>query len=137
MTAFNGVVAIKPRGGEIGQLQFATSSFTLTGGLANTDTITIDLALPEGGAEVLSMTLDAPELDSHGSPTMTFTVGDGHDADGYFTTTSGGAIISNLKGRGALIGTRVTSRKIVLTVTAAVATAVTSGTIYFDYTFRT
>lgn len=136
MAAYTGTVPIKPKGGELGALQYAQGKFTVTVALADEDTITIADVLPQQGAEVVDIALTAAELDTDGSPTMTFTVGDGTDADGYFTSTSGGAAISNVKGRGALVGTKVTSRDIVLTVTAAVATGATSGDIYFDVFYR-
>ena len=96
MTAYTGTVPILPKGGELGALQFAQGKFSLSAALANADTITISNVLPVQGAEVVSIELTAVELDTDGSPTMTFTVGDGVDADGYFTTTSGGAAISNV-----------------------------------------
>lgn len=136
MTARTGTVTIKPKGGELGALQYAQCKYTLTEALADEDTITFTGALPTQGAEVVDIAMTAVEMDTDGSPTMTFTVGDGTDADGYFTSTSGGAAIANVKGRGALVGTEVTSSNIVMTVTAAVATGATSGDVYFDIFYR-
>ena len=136
MTALVGTVTIPGKGGLVGVQHTALLEYTLTGALVNADTITWSNVIPNGGATVVDVQLATPELDTNATPTMLFEVGNSDDRDGYILSHGGALTLSNSLadqmsaiGTGALIGTKVTNRDIVLTVTAAVATGATSGRI--------
>lgn len=137
MTALTGTVVYAAKNGESGQQYAGLGKYTLGGALANADTITWTNLLPKGKFKVLGFKFWGPEIDTNATPTATFTIGDGTDADGYLTTKGGAVGLQNsladqlsYEGDGALIGTTQEGRNVVLTVTAAVATGATSGTIW-------
>lgn len=139
MANFTGTVTKFAAAGDRGELGAGICSYTLTGAIANGDTITWTNAVPSAKqARIIDMIVSAPELDTSGSPTGTATVGDGTDADGYNITfnlgkpvqapANGEQIVNH--GTGALIGTaNHSSGNIVLTVTGVMATSATTGTI--------
>ena len=139
MTAYTGTVNTFAAAGDKGQVGIGLLTYALTGALVNGDTITWTNALSgPKQAKVIGMLYSSPELDTSASPTATATIGDGTDADGYNTTfnlglpvqaPANGAQIQN-SGDGAIIGTSThVGTNVVFTVTAAVATGATSGTI--------
>lgn len=140
MTALVGAAPIiKGRSGERGTQYTALLKYTLLAALVNADTITWSNCLPNGKFRVVGFEVWGVELDTHGTPTMLFTVGDGVDADGYKLSASGAIGLQNslagqlfYKGDGALIGTTDAANDVVLTVTAAVATGATSGDIWIE-----
>lgn len=144
MTAYTGTIETPPKNGENGQQYWVYGTYALTaGGLDNTDTLTWTGLLPSTGDYwIKDVKLVAPELDTNASPTFTFTVGDGTDADAYIITTGGGVALSNSLaeplvrwGNGASVGTKITTPvpNVVLTGTAANATKATSGTIRIGF----
>lgn len=143
MTAYTGTVTIPARAGERGIQTTGMGSYALTGALVNADTITWTDAVPLGTqAKIVGFRFFSVELDTNASPTMLFKVGDGTDDDGYLTSKGGGVGLQNSLagqlayfGDGAIIGTATQAgRNIVLTVSAAVATGATSGTLYYEVT---
>lgn len=131
-------------------------------GLGNGDTITADQLIPEGGVKVLQVVVMGAPADTNGAPTGTFDLGDNlKDADaderfikaGTLAETNGGALlqyqnvtptIANgeyTKGIGYVYSTNQNSNNeqgnvdVVMTVTAAPATAATSGVIYLYVTY--
>lgn len=139
MTAYVGTVVVPAVGGAKGQVSEGLCQYALTGALVNGDTITWTNAIPNAkAAQVIGMEFWSPELDTNASPTATATIGDGTDADGYNTTFNLGLpVVAPANGTqirdsglGAIIGTSTQAgRNIVFTVTAAVATGATSGTL--------
>lgn len=137
MASYDGTITISGKAGEIGTQSKARGEFALPGALADTDTITWSNLLPKGGAKVIDVQVFGVEVDTNATPTLTYTVGDGTDADGYITTKTGAAGASGqhfAKGDGALVDTDVTGRDVVLTVTADPATGATSGTLFVEVT---
>lgn len=143
MAALTGTVQVAGKSGSVGRQFVAKGSYTLGGALANADTITWTNLLPDPNTcKVVSGRIYGPELDTNATPTMLFTIGDGTDADGYLLSKGGAVTLSNSLANqlmyefdGAIIcaaaGT-AESRNVVLTVTAAVATGATSGTIWIE-----
>ena len=140
MTAYTGTIVSEGRGGELGQQFSAIGKYALTGALVNGDTITWSNLLPKNTVKVIAFRFWSVELDTGGTPTTLFTIGDGTDPDGYLTSKGGAVTLSNSLagqlsyfGDGALIGADdAASRDVVLTVTAAVATGATSGTLWVE-----
>lgn len=139
MAAYTGTVTQRGKGGDLGDLFIAKGEYTFGTEIEDTDTITWSNILPQGGAKVHSFRIYGVELDSNATPTATFVVGDGTDADGYLTTKGGAVGLQNSLagqlvyfGDGALLDTNVTSTDIVLTMTAATATGASTGTIYIE-----
>lgn len=140
MTAYSGTINTAGRLGEIGRQTIASGSYALTGALVNADTVTWDNVFPNGKFKVISFRYWSPELDTNASPTMTFTIGDETDPDGYLTTINGGLPATaptngsqlNYMGNGALLNTTTAGRDVVFTVTAAVATGASSGTLFWE-----
>lgn len=139
MTAFTGTNVLTGKGGELGALSIARGSYTFGTEVENADTITWTNILPAQGAKVVGFKVFGTELDTNATPTATFTIGDGTDADGYLTTKGGAVGLQNslagqlfYEGDGALVGTKVTGRNVVLTMTAATATGASTGTIYVE-----
>lgn len=129
------------KAGEQGQDYVALSSYALTGAVANGDTFTFTNLLPKAPTcQIIDFEIWGVELDTGGSPSLTFTVGDGTDADGYLTTKGGAVGLQNslagqlfYKGDGAIIGAAAgtaASRNVKITITAGAATAASSGKIF-------
>lgn len=137
MTALVGTVTQVGLSGEKGNEYSALLTYALTGALVNGDTITWSNVLPSiKQCNVIWMDFQAPELDTNATPTMTFTIGDGTTANAYLTTKGGAVGLQNslggqlaYYGDGAGIGAAPATRNLVFTVTAAVATGATTGTI--------
>lgn len=139
MTAYTGTVTRAAKAGGLGELSVAKGSYTFGTEIENADTITWTNILPGQGAKVVGFAVYGVELDTNATPTATFIIGDGSDTDGYLTTKGGAVGLQNslagqlfYKGDGALIDTEVSSRNVVLTMTAATATGASSGTIYVE-----
>ena len=140
MAALTGTVVNAGRSGERGQQFVATGTYALTGALVNADTITWSNFFPSGKFKLVSLEVYGPELDTNATPTMKFKIGDGTTVDAYLTEKGGALGLQNslpsqlfYKGDGASIGTSFTGlRNLVMTVTAAVATGATSGTIFVE-----
>ena len=140
MAALTGTNAIAGKNGEVGMQFTATGTYTLAAALANGDTITWSNLLPLGGAKIVAVRFFAPELDTNATPTMKWTLGNSDDADGFIIEQGGAVGLSNslptmivAGGTGALMDTTVTNRNVVFTVTAAVATGATTGTIRVEF----
>lgn len=141
MTDYSATIDVEGRAGRIGQQLTASGYYTLTGGItghASTgDTITFSNIIPRSGAKVVGLQVVSPELDTDASPTGTFIVGNSDDDNGYVLTENCGLPAQapangkqlSVTGTGALIGTVVTNRDIIIEYTAALATSATSGTI--------
>jgi len=141
MTAFTALTINPAKIGEVGEIVVGTGTFTLTGALANTDTITFTGIVSPGNFRVIGFDIWSNEIDTDATPTGTWTVGNATDPDGYLTTQNMGlpaqlpANGSQLRysGNGALIGTNIgtvsTDGNVVVTVTAAVATSATTGAV--------
>lgn len=128
---------IPGRGGEVGNQFMATSHYALTGALVAADTITFTNLLPKAGGVIVAVDIFSPELDTDATPTGTWKVGNTDDDDGYVLTSNiglptqapaNGQQISH-HGTGALIGTTVTNRDVVVTIVGVMATSATTGTI--------
>lgn len=140
MAAYTGTIDIAGKNGELGQQNFCRGKYALAGALANTDTITFTNLLPLAGGKIVGFRFYSPELDTNATPTMTFTIGNSDDADGYLKTVNGGLPAQlpangsqlNYCGNGDLITTTVTNRTVVLTVTGVVATGETAGNLYVE-----
>lgn len=140
MANYTGTVLVKGRAGDLGQQMQALGEFDLAdggAGLADTDTITWTGLLQGSNTKIVGFKFYGVEIDTNATPTATFTIGDGTDADGYLTTKGGAVGLQNSLGGqlvyfgdGALIGTEVSGKDVVLTVTEAVATTATTGKIY-------
>lgn len=137
MTAYSGTIDIAGKGGELGKQLQATGHYALAGALVNADTIKFANLLPAAGSKVVSLMVVYPELDTDASPTGTWTVGNSDSAAGYCGTQNLGlpvqAPVNTLQiiniGTGALIGTTVTNRDVIITITGVMATSATTGTI--------
>lgn len=141
---------------------FNYASTTGAAGLVNADTITASDLLPAGGVKVLSVMVVGAEADTNASPTATFRLGDSlTDSDAaarYITGASMGTNIASgqfmqvqnvvptlvdgvqTKGVGYVYNTNENDTNVgeidlVLAVTAAVATAATSGVLYLYVTY--
>jgi hypothetical protein len=140
MVAYTGTIDIAGKNGEIGSQNFCRGKYALAGALANTDTITWPNLLPLAGGKIVGFRFYSLELDTNATPTMTFTVGNSDDADGYLETVNGGLPATlpangsqlSYAGNGALIATTVTNRNVVLTVTGVVATGVAAGNLFVE-----
>jgi hypothetical protein len=141
MTVYSATIDIKGKAGRIGQQLTASGTYTLVGGItghASTgDTILFENIIPRGGAKVVAVQVVSPELDTNASPTGTFIVGNSDDDNGFVITENCGLPVVapangkqlSVTGTGALIGTAVTNRDIIVEYTAALATSATSGAI--------
>lgn len=130
-----------------------TSTFTLadaidstdgggTGGaaLANADVIQM-LKVPKG-ARVLEVILTTTDLDTNGTPTLSFDVGDGDDVDRYIDgSTIGRTGGTDRLGSGIVTNTQAftytANDTIDVLVAAGPATGATSGTISLTVGFTT
>lgn len=134
MTAYTGTVVGTPRYDQ-GKDFTEQGYYTLGGAVASGDTFTFSNILPDAPVIVKDVVVIAPELDTDASPTGTFTVGDGTDADGYIAGglmgASGAAGQIKFHANGDLVNTtsRPSSRNIVITLGGTVATAQTAGKI--------
>lgn len=145
MTALTGTNTYSNVGsGALGTQRTITGTYALAGALVAADTITWSKLLPLGGGRVVRVELAFPELDTDTTPTGTWKVGDGTDDDGYILLSNIGlpaqAPANGLQmvqvGTGALIGTVVTGRDVVLTVVGTMATSATTGTILLNVTLE-
>ncbi len=139
MTAYTGTITVAGKNGEVGQQFNAVGKYTFGTEVEDTDTITWTNLLPNNSSKVVGFKVYGTELDTNATPTATFTIGDGTDPDGYLTTKGGAVGLQNSLagqliyfGDGALMFTDVSSRDVVLTMTAATATGASSGTIYVE-----
>jgi hypothetical protein len=139
-----------------GMLYEIVFEYTLTGALANADTITTPSnAFPDNGIRIMGVLVTHPELDTNTTPTGTYNVGDSGDADRFIASaplgvagvTTTGFILNNpinvaqslsngvvATGSGYLYGSG-TNPQLVLTVNAAVATGASSGVIRLLVTY--
>lgn len=145
MAAKTGSVLVAGKTGELGQQYDAVGYIDLDAALATTNTYTIANLFPKGKYKVVGFDFWSPELDTNASPTLTFSVGNSDDPDGYLKTINGGLPAQapangsqlNYKGNGDLIGTTPTpNRDVTLTVVADPATGVTSGRLFFGFTLE-
>jgi hypothetical protein len=133
MANFNGTTLTAGKSGELGSQNVCTGKFTIATALANTDTITFPVDLLPIKGKIIGGRIYGAAIDSHGSPTATFTLGTAADPDGFVTTRSGATgLTAGWDFNGDLKGTVVSQTAIILTVTAAVATGATSGTLFVD-----
>lgn len=88
------------------------------------------------GVKLSDYTFSAPQLDSHGTPTLAFSLGDANDARDDLTTVYETGLIPGRTASGSLVraGNALASqadstivRNLALKVTTAAATAATSG----------
>lgn len=144
MTAYNATIDVPGLSGELGKQLMAVGHFALTGALVAGDTITFPNILPQNGAKVIYSRTAHPELDTNASPTGTLKVGNTDDDDGYHLLYNVGAPVvapanggqMGNTGTGALIGTVVNNRDIVMTVVGVMATSITTGTIFLFVTLE-
>ncbi len=139
-----------------GQFYSIDFEYALTGALAENDTISTPAnAMPDDGIRIVEVELIYPELDTHATPTGTFDVGDGTDADRFVdaapmgvagVTTAGFQLRQGINIAQGLTSGVVTSGAnylyasgtspvFVTTVTAAVATGATTGLLRLRVTF--
>lgn len=141
MTALSGTNTTVSRWAA-GQTFTAIGTYTLVGAIANADTITWTSLIPAGGVEVQQVNFYGVELDTDASPTATVDVGDGSDADGFIDGVSVGLAAAGAnqilaKGNGSKIGTVYTSATdVVATISAAVATAASSGDVRVEVIYN-
>ena len=127
--------------------------YTLGGALGNGDTITATGMIPPGGVQVLDVMVYHPPLDTNASPTGTYKVGDSLSsgsaryisgavmganlASGVQIRNSSNVAPSATAGIGYTYSTNENSSgtDIILTVTNALATAATTGTIVLEITY--
>lgn len=104
-------------------------TYTLVGALANSDVIEMAPVLP--GMTVFDVILETTDLDTNGSPTMTFDVGDGDDVDRYIDgTTAPGLLGGGLARKNTLTAPRLYTVKDTIDVLVlTVATSATTGSI--------
>ncbi|KPJ66561.1 MAG: hypothetical protein AMJ43_07995 [Coxiella sp. DG_40] len=120
---------------ETGKQYTRIGYYALTEALELNDTITFSDMVP-GGCRVDYVILQAPELDTDGTPTGTIDVGDS-DQDKFIDgiAMDGGIFTINNVATG-LVNTPYTSTTdIVITVPTAVATGATSGLIILAVTY--
>lgn len=121
-----------PARAETGQ-NMSVDVFDLTAALANGDIIQM-CSIP-AGAKVTEVVIHTADLDSNGSPTISFTVGDGADADRFILTstvmrTGGIARLDAVPTSTTGAGYEYTSADTIdIAVTANPATGATSGRI--------
>lgn len=132
-----GTVVISPRW-EAGREFTVLGSLAIPEAVETGDTWTISNLLPENTFRVVACDYFGTEFDTNASPTATVVIGDGTDADGYMTSTTGGNANAQLTlmGYGALhdkvylASDGPAGRNVKLTLGGTVGTAATSGTGY-------
>ena len=139
MAAKTGSVLLTSRP-QLGEQRMVSAYIDLDAALATTNTYTISNVFPDGGCKVVSMSHSSVRGDTNATPTLTYTIGNSDDADGYKTTWTSAIGLQNslasqaiCAGDGALIGTDITNRDVILTVTANPATGETSGRLRFEF----
>ena len=140
---------------------FDVSTTSGGSGFASGDTVTVTGLVPPGGCEILQVTVQSPELDTNSTPTATYSVTDATTSTIAFITNAPAGVngvtttafqLSNsiniaptftagviTAGPGYIYhGTEntVAPNNLVLTITAAVATAATAGIVHLIVTYR-
>jgi hypothetical protein len=116
-------------GGSAGEVKVAFASVTCGAAPATTDTIEF-FYLP-AGARVLQAVLEATDMDTDVSPTLTLNIGDSGDVDRLFAaSTVGQAGTASTAVAVAGAGYKYSSKTKITGVANANATAGAAGTIY-------
>lgn len=139
MADLTGTVTIPAKNGGLGDQHTVRGEYTLAAALEDEDTITWSGILGKNDKKIVSFRIFGVEIDTDATPTATFTVGTEDDADGLLLTKGGAVGLQNSLagqlvyfGDGALVDATVDDEDIILTVTAAVGTGATSGTIFVE-----
>lgn len=108
------------------------AKYSLAAALAAADVI--QMVKVPAGAIVYDVWVKTPDLDTGGSPAITFTVGDGGDPDRYITSTAAGtaAALTRMNAPTAAVATSAytTDDTIDITIDTGPATGATTGDIY-------
>ena len=141
MAALTGTIETVGKSGELGQQYWCVGTYTLSGALANADTITWTNLFPKGKFKIVKGLFSTPELDTNASPTGTAIIGDGTTTNAYMTTknlglaatapANGQDIVYSMRGAsiGTTFGSTTSLRNVVLTINGVMATSATTGTI--------
>lgn len=155
MTAYNYTVLNTTPPWDAGKIFTVQAYYDLGGvALASGDTITATNLIPNNGIEIVDVVIAASETDTDATPTGTFNVGDGDDADRFIVgipmgingaTTAGLQLMQNINRATASTNGVITagagyiysaSTPLVTTVASTVATGATTGVIRKIVTYR-
>lgn len=146
MTAYNFTLVDSASPWTPGLEYTAVGTFALTGALASGDTITAANIIPGNGVEIKEIIVSHPRLDSNATPTGTYNLGDGTTAAAFIASGNMGGVNAGVNmsntinvapstttGAGMIYNN---ATNVVLTVNAALATAVTTGLVTLKVVYR-